>query len=192
MSLPFPRRLALVVLLGLLCGGAAAQVVPLDDTWFRLSLRAVGNRVQPGTLLPKPGKLKAKAFLHLQLAEPLADGGQPDGITYAWVLWTKQDGGAWAQSASGQQAFVGGAAGDQLAVDLPLEVQLEDGRFFTARAVLRFDLKLGQQGQLKRARVRELGGAVIDGSTDGVDFLAGRLDAVGHDVAPGKLPFAPP
>ena len=59
------------------------------------------------------------------------------------------------------------------------------------RAVLRFDPQLDKQGFLKQARVRELGGEVLDGSTDGSNLLVGRLDVAGHDVAPGKLPFDP-
>lgn len=190
MNRTMPRLLCLPVVLAALSAGARAQELPLDGVWFRLSLRAIGNRVDTATLQVKPGKLKAKAFLHLTLVEAAADGA-PSGFTYAWELWTRQDGGVWAASDSGQQAFVGAGSGRQLAIDLPLHVQLAEGRFFDARAVLRFDPQLDKQGFLKQARVRELGGEVLDGSTDGSNLLVGRLDLAGHDVAPGRLPFDP-
>ncbi len=182
--------LTAAILLTVAGAAARAQELPLDDTWFRLSLKAIGNRVDPDTLKVKPGKLSAKAFLHLALAEAPADGA-PSGFTYAWQLWTRQDGGTWAVSDSGQHAFVGAGSGRQLAIDLPLHVQLSDGRFFDARAVLRFDPKVDQQGFLKKAKVRELGGEVVDGTTDGSNLLVGRLNVAGHDVGPGKLPFDP-
>jgi hypothetical protein len=184
---------------GLLCAalllagpavGARAQELSLDDTWYRLSLKAVGNRVDPDSLQVQPGQLSAKAYLHLALAEAPADGA-PSGFTYAWELWTRQDGGVWALSDSGQHTFVGAGSGRQLAIDLAWHVQLSDGRFFDARAVLRFDPKLDKQGFLKRAKVRELGGEVLDGTTDGSNLLVGRLNVAGHDVGPGKLPFDP-
>jgi hypothetical protein len=191
MSRILPGLLAAAVLLSAAGATARAQQLPLDDTWFRLSLKAIGNRVDPDSLQVKPGKLSAKAFLHLTLVEAPADGEPLPGFTYAWELWTRQDGGTWAVSDSGQHAFVGAGSGRQLAVDLPLHVQLSDGRHFDARAVLRFDPKVDQQGFLKQAKVRELGGEVLDGSTDGSNLLVGRLDVAGHDVGPGKLPFDP-
>lgn len=180
---------AALLLLALLAGPAGAQALPLDGVWFRLSLRAAGNRVDPGTLEVSQARLKAKAYLRLSLVEA-PDGALP-GFTYAWELWTRQDGDTWAVSDAGQQAFVGAGSGRQLAIDLPLHVQLSGGRYFDARAVLRFDPRLNKQGLLKSARVRELGGEVVAGTTDGTDLLVGRLDVAGHDVPPGKLPFEP-
>jgi hypothetical protein len=179
---------AMAVLLAL-APPADAQVVPLDDVWLRLRARSSGYAVDATTLDMKKASLKAKAFLHLTLAE--GSEGAPDGATYAWELWTKQDGGVWGVSDSGQHTFVGPSSSDQLAVDLVATFVMSEGRFFTGRGTFYFNLKLGKDGFLKKVKLRTLGGETIDGLTGGQDFLAGRFVLKGHRVKVGKLPFDP-
>ena len=190
MTLPLSFRRAFAGLLLLAAAApASAQLLPLDGQWFKLKVHAVGRSVDAGNLLLHKDSLKSTVFLHLALAE--TDGGT--GVTYDWQLWTKQDGNVWAQSDAGTQAFLGSGSGDQLAVDLPLDLQLTDGRFLQGRATLLFNLKLKKKnGKLKKAVVRTLGGETVDGSANGTDTFVGGFSLKGHDVKVGKLPFTPP
>lgn len=193
MHRPLPslaRRLLPALLLVAIAARAGAQVVPLDDVWFRVSIKAKGYAVDGESSVLKKAHLNAKAYLHLSLASGSADGVAA-GSTYDFQVWTKQDGDIWALSDSGQHTFMGIASGDQLAVDLPLTFTLEDGRFVDGRGVFRFDLKLNKQGQLKRAKLNTLGAEVIDGSTNGTNILAGELTLKGNKVSENKLPFDP-
>jgi hypothetical protein len=186
----FACRLMPALLLVVLASRAGAQLVPLDGVWFRISVKADGYSVDAESSALKKAHLHTQAFLHLSFAEGTRDGLDP-GATYDFQLWTRQDGGIWALSDSGQHQFLGTASGDQLAVDLPLTFTLADGRFIDGRGVFRFDVKLNKQGLLKKARLSTLGGETLGGSTDGADVLAGKLTLKGHEVAEGKLPFEP-
>lgn len=190
-SLPsLARRLLPALLLVAVAARAGAQLVPLDDVWFKLAVKASGYAVDGESSVIKKAKLHTKAFLHLSLAsEPIEGVGT--GATYDFQLWTRQDGGVWALSDSGQHQFLGIASGDQLAVDLPLTFTLEDGHFLDGRGVFRIKLKLNKQGELKRAKLTTLGAEVTDGSTNGTDILAGGLILKGHEVSANKLPFEP-
>ena len=193
MHCPLPsvaRRLLPALLLVAVAARAGAQLVPLDDVWFKLSVKASGYVVDGESSALKKAKLHTKAFLHLSLASGVADGVAA-GATYDYQVWTKQDGGTWALSDSGQHLFTGIASGDQLAVDLPLSFTLDDGRFIAGRGVFLFDLKLNKQGQLKRAKLSTVSAEVIDGSTNGTNILAGELILKGRDVSANKLPFEP-
>ena len=184
-----PITLSLVTLLvAALAARAGAQVVPLDDVWFKLDVRASGYAVDPATSKMSKAHLETKAFLHLVFNSAFADGAAP-GALYDWELWTKQDGGVWALSDTGQQQFLGIASGDQLAPDMPLSFQLASGRFLDGRGVFRFAIKLDKHGFLKQAKVSTLGGETVDGSTNGDNVLAGKLVVKGHRVNASKLPF---
>ena len=186
MAFPLARRLVLPALLLLLAAPVTAQVVPLDGQWFKLSVRAQGRTVNPNLTLKK-GSLKTKCFLHLTHVATTATG-----VTYDWELWTKQDGNVWAPSGTGQHNFIGAAAGDQLAANLPLELVLADGKSLSVRATLFFNLKVKKgTAQLKKVHVSTLGGETIDGSVNGTDPFAGGAVVKGKGVATGKLPFDP-
>ena len=187
----FQRRLLPALLLVVLAASADAQVVPLDGAWFRLSVKASGYAVDPGTNAMKKAHVNTQAYLRLAFADETADGA-PQGTTYAFELWTKQDGGTWALSDSGQHQFLGIASGDQLAVDLPLSFTLADGRFIDGRGTFRLDLKLNKQGFLKRCKLTTLGAETLDGSTNGTNVLAGGLTLKGRTISENKLPFEPP
>jgi hypothetical protein len=197
MPLALPVRAAIVLGLLLAAGrSSSAQLVPLDDVWFRLGVRASGFAVDPGTLAMRKAGVGTKAFLRLRLGKLGPGGAPPNGVLYDFEVWTRQDGGRgeppqWALSDSGQHQFIGPAAGDQLAVDLPLSLLLTNGRFVDGRGVFRVELRLDQQGSLRRARLRTLGGETIDGSTDGQNVLAGRLVLAGKAIPANKLPFEP-
>jgi hypothetical protein len=184
------RRLLPALLLVAVAARAGAQLVPLDDVWFKLSVKAKGYSVDAGPTAIKKAKLQATAFLHLSLAEATSDG-TGSGAIYAFELWTKQDGGVWALSDSGAHQFLGISSGDQLAVDLPLSFTLADGRSIDGRGVFRFDIKLNKQGVLKRAKLSTLGAETIGGSTNGSDTLAGELSLKGRAISANKLPFEP-
>lgn len=183
-SVPFR---AVLILLALLFAAPrlAAQLVPLDDVWFRVRIKAIGRTVEAGTLDLEKDKVSAKAFLHLELVQI-----GTDGVTYNWELWTKQD-GTWLMSDSGTHDFIGASSGDQLAVDIAMDAQLGDGRFLDGRATLLFKLKVKNEGGLKKARIRTLGGETVDGSKNGTELFVGSFSVTGHRVKEGKLPFTP-
>jgi hypothetical protein len=187
MLLSLVRRLGPLALLLLLVAPASAQIVPLDGQWFRLQVHAKGRTVKPDLTLKK-ASLKTKCFL--QLSQPVST---PTGFTYTWQLWTKQDGNIWAPSGTGTHTFVGSGSGDQVAVDLPLDLVLANGKSLSVRATLLFNLKVKKKnGQLKKCRVVTLGGETVDGSANGTDTFVGGAVIKGHDIKPGKLPFDPP
>lgn len=184
---PVTRHLSALALLLAAATPAAAQIVPLDGQWFRLDVHAKGRTVNPNLNLKK-ASVSTTAYLLLTLAP---DNGAPSGFTYDWQLWTRGDGKVWAMSDSGTQTFIGASSGDQLAVDIPLELQLASGKFLSARAVLLFKLKVTHEGKLKKAKVKTLGGETIDGSANGADPFYGDFKANGHKVKEGSLPFTP-
>jgi len=185
---PLSRCVSVLALLLAAATPAAAQLVPLDGQWFRLDVHASGRTLNTDNLKFKKASVSTKAFLLLTLA---ADDGAPSGFTFDWQLWTKQNGKVWALSDSGTQAFIGPANGDQIAVDMPLNLTLASGKFLSARATLFFDLKFKKGGKLKKAKIKTLGGETIDGSANGADPFYGGFNAKGHKVKEGSLPFTP-
>ena len=183
------RRASPLALLLALAVPAAAQLQPLDGQWIKLHVKATGRTVDTDTLVLKKGSLSTTAFLHLALSP---GDGTPAGITYDWQLWTKQDNKVWAQSDMGTITFIGIGGGDQIAVDLPLDLTLANGRSLSVRATLLFDLKVKKKnGLLKGVKVSTLGAEVVDGSVNGADEFRGGANLKGQDVAEGKLPFEP-
>lgn len=187
---PLLRCVSVLALLLAAAAPAAAQVIPLDDVWFKVSVKANGYAMNPATSVMNKAQMGTKAFLHLSFAAETGNAATA-GATYDFELWTKQAGGTWAMSDSGQQKFMGIASGDQLAVDLPLTFQLADGRFIDGRGTYRFNIKLDKHGFLKKARLSTLGAETVDGSTNGTNVLAGKLSLDGHRVKAGQLPFEP-
>jgi len=179
------RVLLLLAALLLSAPNLAAGLVPLDDVWFKVNLKAVGRTVKEDTLNLKKAKITGKAFLHVTFT-----GTLPDGATYDWELWTKPD-GTWLVSDTGTQAFIGDVSGDQLAVDIAMNAQLSDGKFLDGRATLLFKLKVKNEGALKKARILTLGGETTDGTKNGTELFVGSFSMKGHRVKVGKLPFEP-
>ena len=187
------RRVLVASSLVLLAASASAQDTTLNNTWFKLKVKAKGEAAVPGEEKPHKASFSMTVYVHFFVAKPDApptegDATYPD-TTYGYEIWTETAPDTWAPTYDSTVDLETGDATVFYLPDFYMEALGLDGEFFESYQTATIKVKLDEKDALKSATFKTLGGEVYTGSTDGSDAFRGGVTMTGKTVSVDDLPF---